>query len=111
MRKIEERKARQPLPLHLPAAFITPAGSLQSVTESISANGLYCFLPDVLSVDQVVECTVTMSRGHPGDQVLIHCSCRVMRVEAVADSALRGVAFEILEYRIETVHNPGSEDD
>ena len=76
-------------PMKLSLRLSTPVGTLEAVTDNISANGILFTGANLPEVDSRIEFTISMPAAIMGtpEDVSVHCIGRVVRLERHGDES------------------------
>ncbi len=100
-----ERRKRPRAAVHWPLQFLQPGSPevLNTVTENLSSEGLYCCVAGRFARGETRECTVAVPVHRPRNScriLTLHCKVRIVRVESIDGNGTVGIGCRIEDYHL-----------
>jgi len=98
-----DRRKRTRVPVHWTLRLFRQPGKppLESVTENLSSEGLYCITKERFKPGQRLQCEIVIPATHSmGSPVVIECHMTVRRVESLRPGF--GLGCHIEDYSLQT---------
>lgn len=100
-----ERRRRKRLALHWRVCLSRPSNHLMAECETrdMSSGGFYCFTDENFTLDERLECVLTIplpSNSDGVESLFLRCQVKVVRVDVALPGGKKGVACRIEDYSV-----------